>query len=83
MLSDFQSYRNDVNGDLGHLLSYKASGGIAAGFSGLCNSNPDNSLCFSSINSSYSQVPTYSFTIMVTTHEFGHLFGSRHTHACV
>jgi hypothetical protein len=83
MLSDFQSYRNGVNGDLGHLLSYQASGGIAAGFSGLCNSNPDNSLCFSSINSSYSQVPTYSFTIMVTTHEFGHLFGSRHTHACV
>jgi hypothetical protein len=83
MLSDFQNFRNGVNGDLGHLLSYQASGGIAAGFSGLCNSNPDNSLCFSSISSSYSQVPTYSFTIMVTTHEFGHLFGSRHTHACV
>ena len=65
------------------MLSYQASDGIAAGFSGLCNSNPDNSLCFSSISSSYSQVPTYSFTIMVTTHEFGHLFGSRHTHACV
>lgn len=83
MLSDFQNFRNGVNGDLGHLLSYQASGGIAAGFSGLCNSNPDNSLCFSSISSSYAQVPTYSFTIMVTTHEFGHLFGSRHTHACV
>ncbi|MEQ8706668.1 MAG: M12 family metallo-peptidase [Phaeodactylibacter sp.] len=83
MLSDFQSYRNGVNGDLGHLLSYQASGGIAAGFSGLCNSNPDNSLCFSSIGSTYAQVPTYSFTIMVVTHEFGHLFGSRHTHACV
>jgi len=83
MLSDFQNYRNGFNGDLAQLLSYQASGGIAAGFSGLCNSNPDNSMSFSSIGSSYAQVPTYSFTIMVVTHEFGHLFGSRHTHACV
>jgi hypothetical protein len=85
MLSDFQSYHNNSswNGDLGQLLSYQASGGIAAGFSGLCNSNRDNSLSFSNITSSYSSVPTYSWTIMVVTHEFGHLWGSRHTHACV
>lgn len=83
MLSDFQGYRNGFNGDLAQLLSYQASGGIAAGFSGLCNSNRDNSMSFSSISSTYAQVPTYSFTIMVVTHEFGHLFGSRHTHACV
>jgi hypothetical protein len=85
MLSDFQAYHNNSSwvGDLGHLLSYQASGGIAAGFSGICNTNRDNSLCFSSINSTYSAVPTYSWTIMVTTHEFGHLWGSRHTHACV
>lgn len=83
MLSDFQNYRNSWNGDLAQLLSYQASGGVAAGFSGLCNSNRDNSMSFSSIGSTYAQVPTYSFTVMVVTHEFGHLFGSRHTHACV
>ena len=85
MLSDFQAHHTNSswNGDLGQLLSYQASGGIAAGFSGLCNSNRDNSLSFSSIQSSYSSVPTYSWTIMVVTHEFGHLWGSRHTHACV
>ena len=85
MLSDFQAYHNQSSwtGDLGQLFSYQASGGIAAGFSGICNSNRDNSLCFSSINSTYSIVPTYSWTIMVATHEFGHLWGSRHTHACV
>jgi hypothetical protein len=83
MLSSFQAYRQGFNGDLAQLLSYKASGGIAAGFSGLCNPNPDNSMCFSSINSTYEVVPTYSWSVMVATHEFGHLWGSRHTHACV
>jgi hypothetical protein len=83
MLSDFQAATGAFNGDLGHLFSYQASGGIAAGFSGICNSNPDNSKCFSSIDATYSAVPTYSWSVMVTTHELGHLWGSRHTHACV
>ncbi|NNF34899.1 MAG: T9SS type A sorting domain-containing protein [Saprospiraceae bacterium] len=83
MLSDFQANISSINGNLGQLFSYQASGGIAAGFSGICNSNVDNSLCFSSINSTYSTVPTYSWSVMVATHEFGHLWGSRHTHACV
>lgn len=83
MLSDFQASVGNFNGDLAGLFSYQASGGIAAGFAGLCNSNPDNSMCFSSIQSTYSTVPAYSWTVDVVTHEFGHLFGSRHTHACV
>ncbi|MEL6276587.1 MAG: M57 family metalloprotease, partial [Bacteroidota bacterium] len=83
MLSDFQAATGGFNGDLAHLVSYQASGGIAAGFSGICNNNPDNSKCFSSIGSSFSTVPTYSYTVMVITHEMGHLIGSRHTHACV
>ncbi|MEM1219859.1 MAG: M12 family metallo-peptidase, partial [Bacteroidota bacterium] len=83
MLSDFQVATGSFNGDLAQLLSYQASGGIAAGFSGICNANPDNSKAFSNITSTYSSVPTYSWSVMVTTHEFGHLWGSRHTHACV
>lgn len=83
MLQAFQSNTGSFVGDLAHLVSYKASGGIAAGFSGICNSNPDNSKCFSSIKSTYSNVPTYSWSVMVVTHEMGHLIGSRHTHACV
>ncbi|MDX1408070.1 MAG: M12 family metallo-peptidase, partial [Saprospiraceae bacterium] len=83
MLSSFQSNTGAFTGDLAQLVSYQASGGIAAGFSGLCNSNPDNSKCFSSIDASYNTVPTYSWSVMVITHEIGHLLGSRHTHACV
>ncbi|MFZ1687818.1 MAG: fibronectin type III domain-containing protein, partial [Flavobacteriales bacterium] len=46
-------------------------------------SNLDNSMCYSGIQSGYSAVPTYSWSVMVVTHEQGHLLGSRHTHACV
>lgn len=84
LLSQFKSRISTINGaNLGHLITYRSSGGVAAGFSGLCNSNVDNSLCISSINGTYSAVPTYSWDIMVQTHEMGHLNGSRHTHACV
>lgn len=83
MLSAFQNFRTNWNGDLAQLLSYKASGGIAAGFNGICNNNRAASMSFASINTGYNIVPNYSWTIMVVTHEFGHLFGSRHTHACV
>ncbi len=83
LLGQFQSNVGSFNGDLGHLVGYAGGGGIAAGFNGICNSNPDNSMCYSGIQSSYADVPTYSWTVMVVTHEMGHLFGSRHTHACV
>ena len=83
MLSQFQNFRTNWNGDLAQLLSYKASGGIAAGFNGICNTNRAASMTFSSINQNYNNFPNYSWNIMVISHEFGHVFGSRHTHACV
>ena len=83
LLSQFQQFRNSFNGDLGHLIAFKGGGGIAAGFNGFCNANIDSRQCFSGIQSTFSNVPTYSWTVEVFTHEMGHLMGSRHTHACV
>ena len=82
MLNAFTANRQGFNGDLAQLLSYKASGGVAY-VDGLCRSNPDYSMGYAGIQSSYSNVPTYSWTVEVCAHEFGHLFGSQHTHACV
>ncbi len=81
MLNQFQNVRTSFNGDLGQLLSYQASGGIAV-LSGLCHPYTSARLSFSSIYSSYNVVPTYSWSVMVVAHEFGHLLGSKHTHAC-
>ncbi|MFN8339478.1 MAG: zinc-dependent metalloprotease [Saprospiraceae bacterium] len=82
MLNAFTANRQGFNGDLAQLLSYQASGGIAY-VDGLCRSNPDYSMSYAGINSTYQNVPTYSWSVEVCTHEFGHLFGSQHTHACV
>ncbi|MCB0632378.1 MAG: zinc-dependent metalloprotease [Saprospiraceae bacterium] len=82
LLSQFQNYRKSFNGEIGQLLSYQASGGIAV-LSGLCHPYTWARLSFASINRTYNTVPSYSFTVMVVAHELGHLLGSQHTHACV
>jgi len=85
LLTQFQNTRTSINGDLGILLTFRSSigGGIAASFNGFCNASTSKKLSVAMIHSTYSIVPTYSWSVMVVTHELGHLFGSRHTHACV
>ncbi|MCB9213498.1 MAG: HYR domain-containing protein [Alteromonas sp.] len=83
-LNAFQAQTSSINGNLGHLVEVQNIGGLAAGFSGICAANVDNSLCFSGFSgTNYNTVPTFSFNVMIITHEMGHLLGSRHTHACV
>lgn len=84
LLTQFQANTAAINGDLGQLLTFRAvGGGRAAGFAGICAANVDNSLSVSGIDNGFQNVPVYSWSVMVVTHEFGHTFGSRHTHACV
>ncbi|WP_406823764.1 M12 family metallo-peptidase [Pedobacter sp. KACC 23697] len=84
LLNQFQNHTNSINGDLGQLLTFRnVGGGKAAGFNGLCNSNVDEKLSVAGIYNFFNQIPAYSWTVMVVTHEFGHLFGSHHTQACV
>jgi len=82
-LDQFQNQITSFNGDLGILLTFRYSAGIAAGDRGLCNPLPSESLAVAGLNNDYATVPVYSFSVMIVTHELGHLFGSRHTHACV
>ena len=74
---------NGFNGDLAHLVSRNPnqSGGVAW-LSTVCNSNSYYKTAFSKVNSSYSNIPTYSWSVSVITHELGHNLGSQHTQAC-
>src|ERR1044072_3584744 len=83
MLSAFQFHRKTFNGDLGHLVALHGGRALAAGFTRFCHPHIAQRQCFSGIAAGYANVPTFSWTVEVFTHEMGHLMGSRHTHACV
>lgn len=68
-------------GDVGHFISYRGGGGIAW-VDILCNDNQYYRKAVSDINSTFEEVPVYSWTIEVFSHEMGHNLGSPHTHAC-
>jgi hypothetical protein len=78
-LYQFQSYRTTFNGDDAQLLSFDGFFGGIAFIDGLCSGF---NYCYSGIYDTYSNVPVYSWSVMVVTHEQGHNFSSPHTHAC-
>jgi hypothetical protein len=80
-LNAFHEQRPIFDGDLGELVGIDDGnlGGVAATINGMCS---DSSYCYSDVDYGFSTVPTFSWTVQVITHEFGHLFGSPHTHAC-
>lgn len=81
-LGQFNQLRPVFDGDVGQLVGIDPGGlgGVAVTIDGLCS---QDNYSYSDVSFSYNTVPTYSWTIMVITHEFGHLLGSPHTHACV
>ncbi|TXC75240.1 GEVED domain-containing protein [Luteibaculum oceani] len=79
-LDQFRATRPNFNGDLGHLIDLKPSNGGIAYVDVLCNNTYN--YAYSGIYDYYSNVPTYSWTVEVITHEIGHNLGSPHTHSC-
>ncbi|MBL7781155.1 MAG: fibronectin type III domain-containing protein [Saprospiraceae bacterium] len=80
-LSQFRTLRTSFTGDIAHLASYGGNniGGVAY-LDVLCNNA--YRYAYSNISSSYQNVPTYSWTVEVMTHEMGHNLGSNHTQWC-
>lgn len=82
-----EQIQNNYTGRVAQLFSTRAlGGGLAYGLDGLCGSYPDFPSPYSiatSMDANNSTYPNYSFTVNVVAHELGHVFGARHTHACV
>jgi hypothetical protein len=79
-LQTFKATRTTFNGNLAHLVTLESQFGGVAYVPGLCNTG--FTYAFSGINPTFNNLPTFSWTVEVFTHETGHNLGSRHTHAC-
>lgn len=81
VLNAFRNQRGtNHNGNLAHFLSTRPLGGGIAYLDVICFKNYAHGV--SAIGTSYQNVPTYSWTVEVVTHELGHNLGSWHTHSC-
>ena len=81
-LGQFMDNNPNMNADLAHLFALGGNGtGGIAWVDVLCDAGYN--FAYSNIHSAYNNVPTYSWSVEVITHETGHNLGSRHTHACV
>ncbi len=88
-LNSFGTYRKDnFNGDLAQFIRIKPSGGLAgiAWLNALCKSysalTQSGRFSYAELESTYNNLPTYSWSSLVVTHEIGHNLGSPHTHSC-
>lgn len=81
-LDQFMDNNPAMSADLAHLfaLGGNNTGGLAW-LDVLCDYGYN--FAYSNIYSYYSNIPAFSWSVEVITHETGHNLGSRHTHACV
>lgn len=80
-LDQFGEKNPDSKTDLNLLVALggKGLGGVAY-VNALCKENIH--FAYANIDSTFNNIPVYSWSVMVITHELGHNLGSNHTHSC-
>ena len=81
VLNAFRQTRGtSFNGNLAHLVSTRSLGGGIAYVDVICVKQ--YAFGVSAINNTFQNVPTYSWSVEVLTHELGHNLGAWHTQSC-
>lgn len=81
VLTAFRNTRGtNHNGNLAHFLSTRSLGGGIAYLDVVCFKDYAHGV--SAIAGSFQNVPVYSWSVEVLTHELGHNLGAWHTHSC-
>ena len=81
VLNIFRSTKGvNYNGNIAHFLTTRNLGGGIAYLDVICSKS--SAFGVSAISTTYKNVPTYSWSVEVVTHELGHNLGSPHTHSC-
>ncbi len=81
VLTAFRATRStNHNGNLAHFLSSRSLGGGIAFLDVICVKEYAHGV--SGIYTTFQNVPTFSWTVEVVTHELGHNLGSWHTQSC-
>ncbi len=81
LLNSFrQTLGTNFNGNLAHFLTTRSLGGGIAYVDVICFKQ--YAFGVSCINTTFQNVPTYSWSAEVVTHELGHNLGSWHTQSC-
>lgn len=79
--------QDNYTGRVAQLMSTRdLGGGLAYGLGGICGTYPDFPgpyVIATTLETNAASYPNYSFSVNVLAHELGHIFGARHTHACV
>lgn len=84
ILYSFPVLRPAFNGDLAILFKGAGNGGYAIEVGSLCESgNISGPYCTTGYNLDVQDIPIFSFDVLATAHETGHVLGSQHTHQCV
>jgi Metallo-peptidase family M12/Secretion system C-terminal sorting domain/Fibronectin type III domain len=81
-LNSFSSLRSNFNGNLAHLITSGNCGGRAWLNSNILCDSEFYRHGVSDIYELYNNLPTFSTTVNIISHEIGHNLGSPHTHAC-
>lgn len=88
LLSSFKAHRSTTySGDVAQLITNRNYYGESAWINSLCETDRSKTMSVAGLGwhplDVIQPVPTWSYPVWVSTHEFGHLLGSQHTHACV